>query len=181
MPKVARAKKVKNDKAIIVLVAFSAFLVAMCGLLLYALQHKTAQYNTVVQTTPHVSLGAMQFTFKDSKATRRTDDSIKSLRTFLDAEALNTKCPVGSPAYYYVMVNTKDESQVLLNYGCGAADSPAFAVKQDGKWKALSPTNHFNQFRIPDCAYANDNKISPEIAPVCVSDIQTETSTYQVR
>ncbi len=59
---------------------------------------------------------------------------------------------------------------MLLGYGCGNSAARMFAVKKDGGWKAISPTNQFNLFEIPSCKMVDENNISNEIAPVCQNE-----------
>jgi hypothetical protein len=175
MPK---QKNSPTGKKILALYGIIAVLVALCGVLALGLAHRT-EANT--QKRPSVSLGAMQYDFSSGKAVKRNDAAVNELRLFLEADAAHEGCSPQSPAYEHVAAYTKDETQVFIKYGCGAADSPIYAVKTAGVWKLLSPTNHFDGFGIPDCDYLNSNTISKEIAPVCVNGAETGTPKYTVR
>jgi len=123
----------------------------------------------------------MQYDFSSSKAVKRTDASITALAAFLQKEADQSGCKKSSPAYEHVVAYTQNEDQVLLKYGCGAADSPMFAVKKAGVWRGISPTNHFDTFDIPVCAYLTKYAISRQIAPVCLVDMHAQAASYRVR
>lgn len=131
------------------------------------------------RTSPSVSLGIMEHVVQDGRATKRHDTAINELRGFLYREAAQSGCPAESPAYEHVVATNKDETQLLLKFGCGAADSPMYAAKVDGAWKSLSPTNQFDTLGIPSCEHLSTNNISREIAPVCVN-LGSEP-TYLVR
>lgn len=128
-----------------------------------------------------ISLGSMEYNFVDDKPAKRTDADVQKLRTFLTSKAASEGCPAHMPAYERVVAHSTDESQVLLKYGCGAADSPMFAVKTDDMWKSISPTNQFDNFGIPGCEYLTAHNISKDIAPVCVVGGNTTSPSYQLR
>lgn len=176
MPK---QKKTKPNYFLPVLYVVVGVLAVLCLVLCLALAHKDkAQAD---KKLPSVSVGMMQYDTTSGRAVKRTDASVKDLRAFLESEATHSGCPDQAPGYEHVVAYTEDETQVFLKYGCGAADSPMYAVKTNGAWKALSPTNHFDGFGIPDCNYLTDNNISKEIAPVCVNGIGTGTPVYTAR
>jgi hypothetical protein len=133
--------------------------------------------------SPDISLGPLTYKIENNRAVKRSDASVRELRTFLEDEAARSGCPADRPGYEYVVAYTDDESQVFLRYGCGAADSPMFAVKQDGAWQTLSPTNQFNVLHIPTCDHVEQNNISPQIAPVCEKTPATvdAPAQYQTR
>lgn len=181
MPTQKKAKK--NHKQTMLLYGLIAVLLIACTILAFLLFHKT---DTDKRTNvPQISLGAMQYDFVSGRAVKRTDASVTTLKAFLTTDAAHEGCPVDNPAYESVVAYTKDETQVFLHYGCGAADSPMYAVKLNGAWRMLSPTNHFDIFNIPDCRYLEANGISKEIAPVCANNVQdglsTGTPKYSVR
>ena len=176
MPK---TKKKQIDKRQTVLYGIIAILAVLCVVLIFALAQKV---NTDSEKlSPSISLGSMQYDFSSGKAVKRDDASVTVLKAFLEADSVREGCSVTAPAYEHVVAYTKDETQVFLRYGCGAADSPMFAVKTNDTWKELSPTNHFDGFGVPDCNYLADNSISKEIAPVCVTGDEKETPVYTVR
>lgn len=178
MPK---QKKLKLSYLLPTLYASIAILIVLSLFLATALvrENKAEPTDTESQS---VSLGLMQYDFSSDKAVKRNDASVKTLQAFLEADAAREGCPNQTPAFEHVAAYTKDETQVFIKYGCGAADSPMYAVKTDGAWKTLSPTNHFDTFGIPDCKYLTDNEISKEIAPVCVNAIGPETpASYSIR
>jgi hypothetical protein len=177
MPKQKKAQKSSNSTVFL----YSAIvaLAVLCVVLLVAYVNKNK--NVSQTSSPSISLGAMQYDLSSGKAVKRNDPSVKTLQAFLEADAAKEGCSSQSPAYEHVVAYTKDEAQVFIKYGCGAADLPIFAVQTNGVWKMLSPTNHFDAFGIPDCTYLADNIISKEIAPVCVNGIAAGTPTYTVR
>jgi len=176
MPK---QKKSKLPQLVPVLYGAVVVLAILCLALLLALIYNDRP--SVGKKSPSISLGSMQYDFSSGKAVKRSDSSVMGLEAFLETTAEHEGCPSQSPVYEHVVSYTKDETQVFLKYGCGAADSPIYAVKTDGTWKTLSPTNHFDSFDIPDCEYLTDYGISKEIGPVCANGIGTEASTYSVR
>lgn len=176
MPKPKNKRRVSDVHFIVGAVIILA---VICGVLTFTLNHRdTPEVPTLAE---RVSVGAMRYRIEGDKAVRRTDASVTELQSFLEREADKSGCSASRPGYEHVVAYTKDESQVFLRYGCGAADSPMFAVKKDGVWKSLSPTNHFGMFNIPECSYLDANAISAEIAPVCVSDLTKSPSVYSVR
>jgi hypothetical protein len=128
----------------------------------------------------HISLGAMQYSFTGATAVKRTDTTITGLQSFLEhygQKDIDLGC---SSTYYNVIAYTKDESQILLNYGCDYPNARMFGIRDGDSWKLISPTNHFDLFGVPECAYLAEYSISREIAPVCVGQPMTN-SDYQVR
>jgi len=168
MPK---QKKLKTDKRLPILYALVLILAIVCAALTFAVAHKAQD-----KKSPSISLGSMQYQFANGRATERDDRSVNGVKTFLETDAVHEGCPDQTPAYEHVVAYTKDETQLFIKYGCGAADSPIYAVKVHDAWKMLSPTNHFDVFGIPDCDYVAGKGISKEVAPVCAEDIQTDTS-----
>lgn len=113
-----------------------------------------------------VSLGSLGFRIEGGKAVIRNDSATQELRDFLKADVKKSGCK-GNNGVDMVIAHSQDEKQLLLGYGCGNSVARMFAVKQDGGWKAISPTNQFNLFEIPSCKMVDENNISNEIAPVC--------------
>lgn len=128
-----------------------------------------------------VSLGMMRYHFTGGRMMMRDDSAVASLDTFLNHKADTEGCSTMRPAYEHVVAYTKDETQALIKYGCGGADAPMYIVKTNGEWRTISPTNHFDAFDIPDCAYVASNNISKEIAPVCVDSVSSAAPAYTVR
>ncbi len=162
-------------------------LVIACVCLVFALAHKTVTAPASSQnTSPSISLGTVEYQFAGNRAIKQTDNpAVNSLKVFLNNDARHEGCSVAAPAYEHVVAYTKDKTQVFIKYGCGAADSPIYAVQTAGAWKMLSPTNHFDYLGMPDCQYLTTNNISTEIAPVCANDVQVgapaATPKYLVR
>lgn len=116
-----------------------------------------------------VSLGSLGFRFEGNRAIARHDASVKEIREFLKKENERSGCKDNNGAVS-VIVNTQDEKQLLLGYGCGSTAARMFAVKKEDGWKAISPTNQFNLLDIPSCKMTDENNISKEIAPVCQNE-----------
>jgi len=116
---------------------------------------------------PVVSLGPIEYTVKDGKATKNTNSTLTSLRSFLEKNAKTDCKNMGKPARYFVRASTDDVSQVLLGYGCGDSSASMYAVRTGDTWKFISPTNHFDTFGIPECDYVSNYVINKQIAPVC--------------
>lgn len=134
-----------------------------------------------VTIRPQVGLGAMQYDFKDGKAVKRSDETVNSLKAFLEAEVKKSD-PKKCDAVYNVILASSDEKQVLLDYGCEFPGARMFAVNENGAWRTVSPTNHFDMFGIPECDYVNTNHIDKALAPVCVHWGDEDTPmTYSVR
>lgn len=121
----------------------------------------------ISQKGPHVSLGAMEYDFSGSKAVKRTDKNVSELKSFLTMKAEQDISANCEAVYYNVVATSTNEDQVLLHYGCGYPNAGMFAVKQNGSWKFISPTNQFDRFGIPACSHVNENNIEATIAPVC--------------
>ena len=116
-----------------------------------------------------VSLGSLGFRIEGGKAVIRNDSATQELRDFLKADVKKSGCKDNNGAAA-VIAHSQDEKQLLLGYGCGNSEARMFAVKQDGGWKTISPTNQFNLFNIPSCKMVDENNISNEIAPVCQNE-----------
>lgn len=155
----------------------AASLLLLCLILLFAVVHQSSTDPEAAVRKPSISLGAMQYDFSNGKAVTRTDAATTKLSAFLHDEAARSGCSKSAPAFEHVVAFSTDETQVLLKYGCGAADSPMYAVQTDGVWHSLSPSNQFDSFEIPNCDYVTAHDISSQIAPVCANGNQT----YSVR
>lgn len=181
MPK---TKKKPQQINTMTLWAVIAVLAVLCIGLLIALHNKDTN-NKSSDMQASISLGSLQYSIANGKAAKRTDPSVTALRNFLTTEAAQAGCSAQAPAYEHVIAASSDEMQVMLKYGCGAADSPMYAVKANSTWQALSPTDHFDTFDVPDCAYVAQNHLDKEVAPVCANGVQngvpTATPAYTVR
>lgn len=127
----------------------------------------------------HVSLGPLEYSQQGDQLLQRNDDSVKSLRAFL--KQLNATSGCNDNVYHEVIAATPDETQVLIRYGCDFANARMFAVKKDGVWQPLPPTNQFDKFNIPLCSHVESNSISRLIAPVCVEQTAGTDPRYIVR
>ena len=173
----ARAKAKKPIKPNYYLLA--AVLVALFGI--SVLCGLCTRGTTPVTKVASVSLGSMQYRFANGKAVRRDDATVTSLKVFL-VSAANEDIRLGcTAAYYNVVRSTTDESQVLLNYGCVYPNAHMYVVRDGTGWKFISPTNHFADLGLPVCSYVEQNHISKQIAPVCVSDASGNNRTYAAR
>lgn len=177
MPAAKPAKKTTSPQSTLkFLWILIGVLVVTCSLLLLLLAStKTERFEQ------SISLGMMRYRFSGGHMMMRNDSAVSALETFLNDEADRSGCSSMRPAYEHVLAFTSDESQALIKYGCGSADTPMYIVKTNGNWHSISPTNHFNTFDIPDCTYLASNNISKEIAPVCVDSTTSATPTYTVR
>jgi len=126
-----------------------------------------------------VGLGSLEYVLKDDHYVKRTDTATNELRAFLEDLNRTSGCP--ESVYHEVIAVTPDETQVLLRYGCDSATARMFAVKVEGSWRTLSPTNQFDQFGIPLCDHVTSNNISRTIAPVCVTHIVGASPKYIAR
>jgi len=152
----------------------------VCGVLTFTLNYRDQPEPPSL--AERVSVGSMRYKLVNDKAVKRTDASVKELQAFLEREAARSGCTDQRLPFQRVVTYTQDETQAFIRYGCGAADSPIFAAKKDGVWRSLSPTNHFDMYNIPECTYVDENAISKDIAPVCVSDLAAAPPyTYSVR
>ena len=167
--KVTKSKNEIMTAALIGLV--TAFIVIVIGvILLHANQtsDKTSQIAEKVDNGS-VNLGSLGFRIEGGKAVTRNDSATQELRDFLKADVKKSGCKDNNGAAA-VIAHSQDEKQLLLGYGCGNSEARMFAVKKDGGWKTISPTNQFNLFNIPSCKMVDENNISNEIAPVCQNE-----------
>lgn len=167
--KVTKSKNEIMTAALIGLV--TALIVIVIGvILLHANQasDKTSQTAEKVDNGS-VNLGSLGFRIEGGKAVTRNDSATQELRDFLKAEVKKSGCKDNN-GVAVVIAHSQDEKQLLLGYGCGNSAARMFAVKKDGGWKAISPTNQFNLFDIPSCKMVDENNISNEIAPVCQNE-----------
>lgn len=170
-----KQSKSKSFRQVKVLYGILAVLAITCLVLVFLLVQKNKN------PAAEVSVGSMQYSFSGGKATKRNDKTVKSLQSFLEKQAAQSGCPADGPDREVVMLSTKDETQVLIDYGCYSGGSRMFVVRQGDGWKAISPTNHFDMLGIPGCEYIAENKISKEIAPVCVNETNDGPLTYHAR
>jgi hypothetical protein len=153
-----------------------------CATFLVQLQN---QENTTPQVISdkniHVSLGALGYSIQASQAIKRHDPGIIKLYNFLSDAARKDIRSGCAAAYYSVAAYTAEEDQVFVKYGCTSPDSPMYAVKHNGEWELLSPTNHFDTFGIADCDYLTTHNINPQIAPVCATGLGQGEPQYATR
>ena len=167
-----KVTKSKNEIMTAVLIGLvTAFIVIVIGvILLHANQtsDKTSQTAEKVDNGS-VSLGSLGFRIEGDKAVTRNDSATQELRDFLKADVKKSGCKDNN-GVTAVIAHSQDEKQLLLGHGCGNSEARMFAVKKDGGWKVISPTNQFNLFDIPSCKMVDENNISNEIAPVCQNE-----------
>lgn len=174
-----RSHKFKGAIAI----AIGMLFLSLLAVLIAHPKNSSYQQTNTVEPGVHVSLGAMEYSISAEKAVKRTDKNVTELRSFLTKAAnedISDNCPT---VYYNLVAPSTNEDQVLLNYGCGYPDARMFAVKQNGTWKFITPTNQFDTFGIPACSHVNKNHIEATIAPVCgngMTDDETGIS-YEAR
>ena len=167
-----KVTKSKNETMTAVLIGLvTTLIVIVIGvILLHANQtsDKTSQTAEKVDNGS-VNLGSLGFRIEGDKAVTRNDSATQELRDFLKADVKKSGCK-NNNGVAAVIAHSQDEKQLLLGYGCGNSAARMFAVKEDGRWKAISPTNQFNLFEIPSCKMVDENNISNEIAPVCQNE-----------
>lgn len=167
-----KVTKSKNEIMTAVLIGLvTTLIVIVIGvILLHANQtsDKTSQTAEKVDNGS-VSLGSLGFRIEGGKAVIRNDSAVQEIRDFLKADVKKSGCRDNN-GIDVVIAHSQDEKQLLLGYGCGNSEARMFAVKKDGGWKTISPTNQFNLFNIPSCKMVDENNISNEIAPVCQNE-----------
>ncbi len=167
--KVTKSKNEIMTAALIGLV--TALIVIVIGVILLQSNQTSDKTSQTAEKVDNgsVSLGSLGFRIEGGKAVTRNDSATQELRDFLKADVKKSGCKDNNGAAA-VIAHSQDEKQLLLGYGCGNSVARMFAVKKDGGWKAISPTNQFNLFNIPSCKMVDENNISNEIAPVCQNE-----------
>ena len=167
--KVTKSKNKVMTAALIGLV--TALIVIVIGVILLQSNQTSDKTSQTVEKVDNgfVSLGSLGFRIEGGKAVTRNDSATQELRDFLKADVKKSGCKDNNGAAA-VIAHSQDEKQLLLGYGCGNSVARMFAVKQEGGWKAISPTNQFNLFEIPSCKMVDENNISNEIAPICQNE-----------
>lgn len=167
--KVTKSKNEIMTAALIGLV--TALIVIVIGVILLHAHQTSDKTSQTVEKVDNgsVNLGSLVFRIEGDKAVIRNDSATQEIREFLKAEVKKSGCKDNN-GVAVVIAHSQDEKQLLLGYGCGNSAARMFAVKQDGGWKAISPTNQFNSFDIPSCKMVDENNISNEIAPVCQNE-----------
>ena len=167
--KVTKSKNEIMTAALIGLV--TALIVIVIGVILLQSNQTSDKTSQTMEKVDNgfVSLESLGFRIEGNKAVTRNDSATQELRDFLKAEVKKSGCKDNNGAAA-VIAHSQDEKQLLLGYGCGSSAARMFAVKKDGGWKAISPTNQFNLFEIPSCKMVDENNISNEIAPVCQNE-----------
>ena len=167
--KVAKSKN-KTMTAALIGLATALIVIVIGVILLHANQTSDKTFQTVENVDGgSVNLGSLGFRIEGDKAVIRNDSATQELRDFLKADVKKSGCK-GNNGVTAVIAHSQNEKQLLLGYGCGNSAARMFAVKEDGRWKAISPTNQFNLFEIPSCKMVDENNISNEIAPVCQNE-----------
>ena len=167
-----KVTKSKNEITTAVLIGLvTALIVIVIGVILLQSNQTSDKTSQTVEKVDNgfVSLGSLGFRIEGGKAVTRNDSATQELRDFLKADVKKSGCKDNNGAAA-VIAHSQDEKQLLLGYGCGNSAARMFAVKKDGGWKVISPTNQFNLFDIPSCKMVDENNISNEIAPVCQNE-----------
>ena len=167
-----KVTKSKNEIMTAVLIGLvTALIVMVIGVILLHTDQTSDKTSQTVEKVDNgsVSLGSLGFRIEGGKAVIRNDSAVQEIRDFLKAEVKKSGCKDNN-GVAAVITHSQDEKQLLLGYGCGNSVARMFAVKKDGGWKAISPTNQFNLFEIPSCKMVDENNISNEIAPVCQNE-----------
>ena len=167
-----KVTKSKNEIMTAVLIGLvTALIVIVIGVILLQSNQTSNKTSQTVEKVDNgsVNLGSLGFRIEEGKAVTRNDSATQELRDFLKADVKKSGCK-GNNSVTTVIAHSQDEKQLLLGYGCGNSEARMFAVKKDGGWKTISPTNQFNLFNIPSCKMVDENNISNEIAPVCQNE-----------
>ena len=167
-----KVTKSKNEIMTAVLIGLvTTLIVIVIGVILLHANQTSDKTSQTVEKVDNgfVSLGSLGFQIEGGKAVIRNDSATQELRDFLKADVKKSGCKDNNGAAA-VIAHSQDEKQLLLGYGCGNSEARMFAVKKDGGWKTISPTNQFNLFNIPSCKMVDENNISNEIAPVCQNE-----------
>lgn len=167
-----KVTKSKNEIMTAVLIGLvTALIVIVIGVILLQSNQASDKTSQTVEKVDNgsVSLGSLGFRIEGGKAVTRNDSATQELRDFLKADVKKSGCKDNN-GVDAVIAHSQDEKQLLLGYGCGNSEARMFAVKKDGGWKTISPTNQFNLFNIPSCKMVDENNISNEIAPVCQNE-----------
>jgi hypothetical protein len=175
MPKTKKPKQNLVKELYLVIGLLFVLSVAMA----VALYKASDANESAKQSAVNVSLGAMEYSFADNKATKRGDTSINNLRLFLERTAQKDIELGCESAHYNVVRHTKDETQLLLSYGCEHPGARMFAVKSGSVWRLISPTNQFDDLGIPSCDHVAQHGISSEIAPVCVKGLSSHDGQFE--
>jgi hypothetical protein len=178
-----KSKKQFDKSKGLMIIAIGILLLTLTYILATYPRGTTEQHASTSRTGAHVSLGALEYDFSSGKAVKRIDKNISELKSFLTTRAEQEISPNCDTVYYNVVATSSKEEQVLLHYGCGYPNAGMFAVKKDGAWKFISPTNQFDTFGIPACSHVNENDIEATIAPVCGNESTTSgySISYQTR
>lgn len=173
------AKKNENfdkSKGILIVVVGVLILLLLALVVMYPKTEGSNGQNLASLSSPNGSiarLGPLEYDFSGDRAIKRTDTHLMSLKSFLIAEGEKSVGPNCNPVYHNVLMANADEKQVLLHYGCSYPSARMFAVRENEKWKLISPTNQFDTFGIPLCTHVDANNIDRAIAPVCVNENST--------
>lgn len=174
---------VKHIDVVNLALGASALLCAIIAVVFASALVIGAQNRSTSQPPVNVNLGIMQYSFEGNKTIKRSDPAVANLKTYLVDQARKDIAQGCEVAHYSVVAFTHDDSQVLLNYGCGTPSARMFAVRDGQTWKTISPTNQFDSFGTPLCSHVVDHAISTQIAPVCSQGVSeaSNRAQYQVR
>ncbi|HSX07375.1 MAG TPA: hypothetical protein VLG11_00610 [Candidatus Saccharimonadales bacterium] len=172
-----KTTKQVSDKAKTALCCLAAVLAAIVISVALTLKAHDTGANKI-----NVSLGGFGYNITNGQAVPRTDSAATGLKDFLTMLAQKDVQSGCKSASYYVAAYSQNQQQVRLQYHCGTApDSPMYAVKDAGLWKAIQPTGQFDAFGIPECSYVTHNSIDTKIAPVCADGGTNASPQYRVR
>lgn len=173
------AKAQKHTLVVGSLVATIVILaLALGAVLIFRPAEKLA--NTSTNEGAFVSLGMMEYKIVGDRAIKRDDETVRELREFLTADAKKSLSDNCKSVHYNLQLASPDETQVYLKYGCEYASAPMYAIKGNGRWRTISPTNQFDMFGLPECSYVDKHAIHVSLAPVCFTDTGKELK-YTVR
>jgi len=137
--KVTKSKN-KTMTAVLIGLATALIVIVIGVILLHANQTSDKTFQTAEKVdNGSVNLGSLVFRIEGDKAVVRNDSATQEIRDFLKAEVKKSGCKDNN-GVAVVIAHSQDEKQLLLGYGCGNSAARMFAVKQDGGWKAISPT-----------------------------------------
>ena len=181
-----KVTKSKNEIMTAVLIGLvTTLIVIVIGVILLHTNQTSDKTSQTVEKVDNgsVNLGSLGFRIEGDKAVIRNDSATQELRAFLKADVKKSGCK-GNNGVNAVIAHSQDEKQLLLGYGCGNSAARMFAVKEDGRWKAISRTNQFDLFELPSCKMVDENNITNEIAPVCQNEKKVGdnlTYDYKIR
>lgn len=178
MAKTKKSANTKQDPLVKVLTGIIVLLVVLCGSLFVAIAY---YFDRRAVSIYPVAGADILYKVENGKAVERDDQAANELREFLAGLDAESGCKPNSSGRHVINFANRDITQVLLGYGCYNTDSKMFAIKKDGQWQTISPANKFDLFGVPACNHVNEYNISRDIAPVCVSNYETQNPIYKLR